>query len=197
MNTCLDPPTEKNETTATTPHRPLSPRSVKFADEEQVHNVLKRRSQFSRQSIADIWFQGDDFEDFMDEIDYSVEKLEQGKRLKDKKYSSLGLESLTEEGSALRRAYQEDAWDAVLWEQHYQREDGKRSSVQISQLYREVSRDAEQRAVEIALRVHREVMKFCTQDDLTIAKRFSDRTRNDKRRRSSSLSALTRTRIAA
>lgn len=194
MNKYLDPP-EKNESTPT--DRPFSPRSVKFADEEKVHAVLKRRSQFSRQSMVDIWFQGEDFEDFMDEIEYSVDKLERGKRLKDKKYSSLGLENLTEEGSALRRAYQEDAWDAVLWEQHYQREDGKRSSVLISQVYRDVSRDAEQRAVEVAIKVHREVMKLCTEDDLIVARRFSNRTRNDKRRRSSSLSALTRTGIEA
>jgi hypothetical protein len=162
-------------------------KNVKFAAEEQVHSVLRRRSQISRQSKTGIWFDGEDFESFMDEIEKSVDKLEQGKRLKDKKYSALGLENLTEEGSALRRAYQEDAWDAVLWEQHYQREDGKRSSFQIAQAYRDVSRDAEQKAIHMALQVHHEVLTYLTTDDLSLTSQITGLERNQQRRRSSSL----------
>lgn len=155
-----------NHTDKSVSDSPLSKTNhVKFAEEQQVHKVLRRRSQISRQSMAGIWFDTEDFDQFLDEIEKSVDKLEQGKRLKDKKYSALGLENLTEEGSALRQAYQEDAWDAVLWEQHYQREDGKRSSLGIAQAYRDASRDAEQKAIHMALQVHKEVRVYLADDD--------------------------------
>jgi hypothetical protein len=162
-------------------------KNVKFAEEEQVHSVLRRRSQISRQSMADVWFHGGDFEAFLDDIEKSVDKLDKGKRLKDKKYSALGLENLTEEGSALHQAYQEDAWDAVLWEQHYQREDGKRSSVQIAQKYRDVSRESEQKAINMALQVHHEVLKYLTADDLSLTTQKSGREQSQQKKRSSSL----------
>eukprot|EP00980_Cylindrotheca_fusiformis_P030288 scaffold24629_cov117-Cylindrotheca_fusiformis.AAC.1 len=107
-----------------------------------------------------IWFEGDDFESFLDEMEKCLDKIQNGKQLKDKKYSALGLEHLTEEGSALRQAYLEDAWDAVLWEQHYQRENGKQSDFRIAQVYRDVSRDAEQKAICKARQVHREIRDY-------------------------------------
>jgi len=139
----------------------LRKKSVQFADEKkQVHDVLRRRSQISRQSMQGIWFDGDDFEDFVEDMEKCVEKMEQGKRLKDKKYSSLGLESLTEEGSAIRQANQEDAWDAVLYEQEQQREEGKRDSIQIAEVYQQISYESQIFAQELARQVHEEVEDY-------------------------------------
>mmetsp|Transcript_2092 Transcript_2092/g.4719 ORF Transcript_2092/g.4719 Transcript_2092/m.4719 type:complete len:333 (+) Transcript_2092:50-1048(+) len=151
-----------NAQLATNSHSNAPPRTkkgVKFADEEVVHDVLRRRSQISRQSMAGIWFDGEDFESFIEDVEKSVDKLERGKRLKDKKYSSLGLESLTEEGAALRQAHKEYAWDTVLWEQNQQQEEGNRSSEQLAEAYREASRDAEVRAVRLARQVSDEVLE--------------------------------------
>jgi len=136
----------------------LRKKSVQFADDKkEVHDVLRRRSQISRQSMQGIWFGGEDFEDFVEDMEKCVEKMEQGKRLKDKKYSSLGLESLTEEGSAIRQANQEDAWDAVLYEQEQQQKAGRRSSVQIAEVYRQISHESQLFAQELAQQVHEEV----------------------------------------
>ena len=177
-------------------------KSVQFSPEAQIHKVVKRRSQMSRQSMAGVWFEGEDFEDFVEDMEKCVEKMEQGKRLKDKKYSSLGLESLTEEGSAIRQANQEDAWDAVLCEQEAQREEGTRSSIQIMEAYQQISYESMLYAQELAQQVHEEVEDYLlaeaykSKDDLNLLS-WSNHSKNDllhpeehkqaERRRSNSL----------
>lgn len=139
-------------------------------DNNEVHSVLKRRSQFSRESLAAIWFEGEDFEDFIDDARKTIDKMERGKEFKDKKYTTLGLESLTEEGMALKQGSRNDAWDAVMWEQEYQFRDGARSSVKLARAYQDVSRDSEMRAVHVALKLHKEVIKYLTSDDIDVQK---------------------------
>ena len=107
-------------------------------------------------------------EDFVYEAQKTIEKMEAGKTIKDKKYTMHGLEGLTEEGMALKRGFRNDAWDAVLWEQEYQYRDGKRDSLLLSQVYREVSKDAEWHAMQSAAKLHREVVKYCTSDDIDV-----------------------------
>jgi len=144
-----------------------------------------------------IWFGGEDFDSFMDDMEKCVDKMEQGKRLKDKKYSALGLESLTEEGSAIRQANQEDAWDAVLYEQEQQQKEGKRSSIQIAEAYRQISYESQLYAQEQAQLVQEEVEDFLYSfDDLDVNSNHSndlltpeetEQHHKAERRRSSSL----------
>mmetsp|Transcript_30011 Transcript_30011/g.72062 ORF Transcript_30011/g.72062 Transcript_30011/m.72062 type:complete len:204 (+) Transcript_30011:343-954(+) len=174
-----------------------SKKKVQFADAQEVHDVLRRRSQISRQSMQGIWFGGEDFDSFMDDMEKCVDKMEQGKRLKDKKYSALGLESLTEEGSAIRQANQEDAWDAVLYEQEQQQKEGKRSSIQIAEAYRQISYESQLYAQEQAQLVQEEVEDFLYSfDDLDVNSNHSndlltpeetEQHHKAERRRSSSL----------
>ncbi|KAL3927664.1 MAG: hypothetical protein SGBAC_012991 [Bacillariaceae sp.] len=175
-------------------------KSVQFADRQEVHDVLRRRSQISRQSMQGIWFDGEDFSDFVEDMEKCVDKMENGKRLKDKKYSSLGLESLTEEGSAIRQAHKENAWDAVLWEQEYQREEGKRSSIQIAEAYIQISRESQLYAHEQAQHVHEEVENYLLSWDDAYLPRDSNHSKElvpeehhkAERRRSSSVPRRTR-----
>ncbi|CAJ1949671.1 unnamed protein product [Cylindrotheca closterium] len=145
---------------------PRKKKGVKFADEEEVHDVLRRRSQISRESMHGIWFDGEDFESFIEDMEKSIKRLEKGKVLKDKKYSSLGLECQTQEGSALRQCQKEYAWDMVLWEQEQQQKEGRRSSMQLAEAYREASRDAEVRAVKSARQVSDEALEDYTKSGL-------------------------------
>ena len=85
-------------------------RRVRFDDlPPEVHKVVPRVSQFSRESLAAIWFDEDDFQDFLDDMKDTIHRSERGKSLKDKKYTLSGLESYTEEGQALKRGFREDA----------------------------------------------------------------------------------------
>ncbi|CAJ1948925.1 unnamed protein product [Cylindrotheca closterium] len=145
---------------------PRIKKGVKFADEEEVHGVLRRRSQISRKSMDGIWFDGEDFESFIDDIEKSVEKLEKEKQWKSNEYTSLGLECQTEKGSAIRQEYQELARDMVLWEQDQQKKEGRISSVQLAEAYREASRDAEVRAVKLARQVSDEALEDYTKSGL-------------------------------
>ena len=194
----------------------LSPNSrlkkmVQWADSQvQVHDVVKRRSQMSRQSMQGIWFEGEDFEAFVEDMEKCVDKMESGQRLKDKKYSSLGLESLTEEGSAIRQANQEDAWDAVLGEQEQQWKEGRRSSIDISIAYQRISEYSAQYAHELAQAFHEELESYLNHskddidmifDKLHISKKndllLPEEHQKAERRRSSSLPRAGRVSFAA
>ncbi|CAJ1937502.1 unnamed protein product [Cylindrotheca closterium] len=200
MNT---PEEESNNLCQKPSKRDVNKGHVKFADQPKVHDVLRRRSQISRQSLQGIWFDGEDFEDFVEDMNKCVDKMEQGKRLKDKKYSSLGLESLTEEGSAIRQANQEDAWDAVLLEQEHQQAEGKRSSIQIAEAYRQISFESQLYAQEQAQLVHDEMEQYYlyARDDLDIdsSNRYDSSSKDmlpeehhkAERRRSNSLPRMT------
>ena len=139
-------------------------KTVMFADKEEVHEVIRRVSQMSRESVKGIWCDEEDFEAFLKDTYKCVKKMERGERLKDKRYSALGLENRTEEGQALRDAQKEYAWSMVLWEQTQQKEEGTRSSLQIRDAYREASRDAEVRAVELARELSDEVKGYLSKD---------------------------------
>jgi len=152
--------------TNTLSNSPRKTKSVRFAEKEEVHETIRRRSQISRQSMKGIWCDEEDFDAFMDDALKCVRKIERGDRLKDKKYSSLGLEHQTDEGHALKQAHKEYAWDMVLWEQKEQQKEGRRCSSQIREAYREASRDAEVRAVELARQVSNEVQKYYSKSGL-------------------------------
>ncbi|CAJ1948923.1 unnamed protein product [Cylindrotheca closterium] len=148
------------------------PVRVRFAEEPVVHKVIRRRSQISRQSLEGIWFGGEDFEAFVDEVDESVKKIEHGEQLKETEETSLGLEALTEGAGDRRHENQEDAWDTVLGEQDDQWKAGITSPFEISRAYRKVSREAVLNAIEQARKVSDEVQadKNCADDEMYLLK---------------------------
>jgi hypothetical protein len=157
---------------------------VKFSDAQEVHSVVPRLSSFSPEDRQNMWFEGEDFQDFVDEALKTVEKMEQGKELRDKKYSALGLENYTEEGRALKTAFREDAYDAVMYEQEEQYQLGRRDSGLLADAYHRVSVESHKRAICLALRLRRDVIKYLTNDDINVKHKKKKRTRAQKRRSS-------------
>jgi hypothetical protein len=88
----------------------------------------------------------------------AVDKFEQGKTIQDKKYTVTGLEYFTEEGWALKVAFREDAYDAVLQEQVYPYQRGCCGSFLLAHAYHQVSADAQQRAIGRARQVRSDVV---------------------------------------
>jgi hypothetical protein len=157
---------------------------VKFSESQEVHKVVPRLSSFSPEELQNIWFEGEDFQDFVDEALKTVEKMEQGKQLRDKKYTALGLEKLTEEGRALKAAFREDAYDAVMYGQEEQYLKGRRDSGLLAAAYSQVSKESQLRAFNLALQLRRDVIPYLTCDDVDVMRKKKKRTRAHKRRTS-------------
>ena len=131
----------------------------------QIYKVVPRLSGITLEEKNELWFTKDEFNLMYDDCDKTIERLEQGKTLKDKKYTSHGLESWTNEGHYLRKYDKEDAWDAVLDQQkHTKRKYGRRISTNVSLAYQQVSKDAKQRAIDIAKSNQDDVNNYILKD---------------------------------
>ena len=141
-------------------------KGVKFdSSNDQVYKVLPRLSSITIDQKKELWFTKDEFNLMYDDCDKTVERMENGKLLKDKKYTSHGLEGWTNEGHYLRKYDKEDAWDAVLDQQYKtQKTYGRRISTNVSLAYQQVSKDAKQRAIDIAKSNHNDVNRYILKD---------------------------------
>ena len=144
----------------------LKKKGVKFdSSNDEVYKVLPRLSSITTDQKKELWFTKDEFNLMYDDCDRTVERMENGKLLKDKKYTSHGLEGWTNEGHYLRKYDKEDAWDAVLDQQYkMQKAYGRRISTNVSLAYQQVSKDAKQRAIDIAKSNQSDVNRYILKD---------------------------------
>ena len=142
--------------------------------QDEVYKVVPRLSTFTEEQREQIWFNDEDFDLMYDEIERTAEKMEQGKTLKDKKYTPLGLEGWTMKGRTQRKWNKEDAWDAVLDEQYRNLKDhGRRISTNVSHAYQNASRLAKEKARNVAAGIHDDVERYMAKEDGSLRRLLS------------------------
>ena len=145
---------------------PKPKKAVRFEPKhDQVHRVVPRLSSITPIDKQLLWFDSTEFGDMYDECERTARKLNSGKKVKDKKYSAVGLEAWTEEGREVRTIHKADAWDAVFEEQYAGYTQGRRVSMNVSAAYQKASEDAKLRAVQVAMGIHEDVEKFLMKND--------------------------------
>lgn len=141
-----------------------------------------------------LFFQKADYDQFKKEIRQTVKHLEQGRRVSDAWHTTLGVTHLLAEERKARANIRTAAWDAVLNEQDVQQQLGRRDSILLADLYRDVAASSGEAAIWKAQRQAQEVAQLYssrTMDDIEIMEP-SYRLENEAiaRRRSSSCSNM-------
>lgn len=81
-----------------------------------------------------LWFQADEYDRMREKSYHLVEKVEAGRG--DKKYCTRGLENLMIETAEQAEVLKYDGWDAVLNEQHLQKQEGMFNDEYMAQMYK-------------------------------------------------------------
>ena len=107
-----------------------------------------------------LWFQKEEFDKIIAKSQVVIEKAALTKSLPGKKYCTRGLERLSPESSDQIMTQREDAWDAVLYEQDQQREEGTFDEDYIADLYKSSTQLNQDEAVERAQQDAAEVEEY-------------------------------------
>jgi hypothetical protein len=129
---------------------------VSFRGFAKVHEVLSIRD-YSEKEFRAVWYNDKEYEKFADHCKITVERIEKGKALKDKKYCAIGLEYWTDAGMRKRQRNRGQAFSVVLEEQLAQWEDGENDQESISELYSACTASSRMVATTTGLRTEREV----------------------------------------
>ena len=146
------------------PHDELSTSSggaatVKFNLWEEVHEVPNAKS-LSKEEFNEIWYDPSDYDRMMDHCEKTVDLMEEGKRFKEKKLTTLGLEHWTRTGYKKRQRNKYGGIDSVLNEQFAQWEEGVDDEESISELYQASAADSKMAAAANGLKLEREVKEY-------------------------------------
>ena len=135
----------------------------------EVYKVVPRASKLTPEDKKKLWFHDDDYQRMQYDCMKTVHKMEQGKELRDKKYSTTGLEHCTVSGQEERYYNKGWGWKVVMDEQAYkweQRELGHRcSSTEMSVAYEQVSQHAKAKAYTTAQTIQEDVEQYLLKDD--------------------------------
>ena len=113
-----------------------------------------------------LWYDKWEYEMMQLDIMKSIRKIEDGKVLRDKKYSQTGIECWTEKGSLKRYEAKMMGWTVVFEEQDngwtYHRRPSH-TSWKISTAYKRASQSAKELAIQTAARIRDDVNRYHTQ----------------------------------
>jgi hypothetical protein len=135
------------------------PTMIRFAQMEEVYEVPTVKD-FSLEETQAMWYDTKEYDIFNDECEMALAKIESGIHLRDKKYSSIGLEGWTKDGERKRRRNRVESLDVVLDEQFAQWKDGIEDFDTIAELYIARSEHCQMVAVTRGLVMEREVQEY-------------------------------------
>ena len=153
--------------------RRLNAKGVKICDSRnEVYQVVPLASKLTPEDKKSLWFHEDEYQRMQYDCMKTVHKMEQGKELRDKKYSTTGLEHYTASGQEERYYIKGWGWKVVMDEQAAykweQSELGHRcSSTEMSLAYEQVSQYAKAKAYTSAQTIQEDVEQYLLQDDST------------------------------
>ena len=70
---------------------------IRFAQMEEIFEVPTVKD-FSPEETSAVWYHAKEYENFNEECEMTLAKIESGDRLRDKQYSAIGLEGWTKDG---------------------------------------------------------------------------------------------------
>ena len=132
--------------------------SVRFA--ENIVHPIPTLDEMPPEVIQAVWYDDVDYQGFRKHCELSVEEIEKGKTLKDKKHSALGLDGWTKKGYEKRERHRIDSIDAVMDEQFAQWDDGKDDFDSIADLYKHKTEHPQMVANTKGLIIEREVKEY-------------------------------------
>jgi hypothetical protein len=134
-------------------------RIVRFIDKVAVFKV-PGKSDLSMQEINSCWWNEEEMSKIAESCLSQAIKMDQGVALKDKKYCSRGLETLTKLGNISKTQNRFSSIDIVLDKQDQQRRQGIKDEIAIAESYRDSSASCQLWSQTIALRDQREAEDY-------------------------------------
>ena len=134
-------------------------RIVKFESTADVRYTLNL-DDYSDEEIFASWFDPVEYAIILSKLDKSVTKLQDGKSFHEKKHTSVGLESITEEGYRNTQRNRRKAYKVVLVEQQAQRELGMNDASFLAALYNKIAAPCLQEAQERAATYQQEIQRY-------------------------------------
>ena len=107
---------------------------IRFAQMEEIFEVPTVKD-FSPEEASAVWYHAKEYENFNEECEMTLAKIESGDRLRDKQYSAIALEGWTKDGDRKWRRNRIESLDVVLDEQFAQWKDGIEDFDTIAELY--------------------------------------------------------------
>ena len=93
---------------------------IRFSESEPEIQHIPTIDEMPPDVISAVWWDEQDYSNFRQHCELTVEQIERGKKLKDKKHSAVGLEGWTKKGYEKRERYRIESVDAVMDEQQEQ-----------------------------------------------------------------------------
>jgi len=128
---------------------------VSFSEKIHVRNTLSCKD-CTTEEIQACWYTAEENQRIHRHCSKEIRKMDEGSELKDKKYSSRGLEGHTTIGAATKKEKRWLAINAVLDEQMIQWEEGIFDEDAIAEIYCRASSSCQVKANIVGLRDHRE-----------------------------------------
>lgn len=122
------------------------------------------RHEYSPDELKACWFTNEECRETEIDIAKELKLMESGKKLKDKKYSSRGLEAFTPLNALARNDTMDCAIISVMLEQEAQRARGERDEVAIAKVYNGVSHSCHLWAAVVGTRDRRDAEKYLDED---------------------------------
>ena len=132
---------------------------VRFSGRIHVRNTLSCKD-YTTEEIQACWYTAEENQRIHRRCSKEIRKMDEGSELKDKKYSSRGLEGHTTVGAAAKKGERRLAINAVLDEQMIQWEEGIFNEDAIAEIYCKASSRCQVRANIVGLKDHRETETY-------------------------------------
>jgi hypothetical protein len=155
---------------------------VDFDNQVYVVDTISRHD-YTPQEVEDCWFTPGEVLETEKEIYKQIQMMEEGKILKDKRYSSRGLEKFTKLKQMVRAENMIKGIDAVLDEQQSQLMSGNFDDERVARVYSRVSSSCQMWAQVVGLQDQRDAENYldedATESQNMISKKTKVRTRKN------------------
>ena len=148
--------TTNTESTAATEQEEVC---VRFSERTYVRKTLSKKD-YTSQEVQACWYTSEENRRIHKRRRKEVRKIDEGNKLKDKKYCSRGLEGLTTVGAATKWSKRSLATNAVLDEQMIQWEEGVFDEDAIAEIYCKAVSSCQLWATIVGRRDHRETEAY-------------------------------------
>jgi hypothetical protein len=138
-----------------------------FALSETVHGreILSWRD-FSPKEISSSWISDEEYSETKSDMSKQILRVEEGRKMSDKKYCSRGLEQYSKANSFTRRDNIEHGVRVVLREQDEQQKTGEFDDDRIAEALHRVSSSCHMWAAVVGLRDQRDAEKYMDEDSV-------------------------------
>ena len=113
-----------------------SKKTVSFASTARIKRILHLK-EYSKEELVTTWYQTADFDRIRQEINETIDLMEEGTLLDESRYCKRGIEFHTREGSKLRRDNRSMSLCALLEEQSIQNDEGENDVEMMARVYSE------------------------------------------------------------